>query len=197
MSDSESSAGPRYRVGEVCRLADVQPYVLRYWESEFPLLGAGKPSGAPRVYDQRDLSIIRRIKQLLYDEGFTIAGAKKRLESEVKSLEAAAAEEAAGEFDPAQGASEASAEASPEARAEEPLLVPVPPAAAPRPRRPRSSRPAPPAPELVFEETAPASENAEAPGPAAAAPVVAVRPDPRVALAVAELKEILALLTRE
>lgn len=81
MSDSESSAGPRYRVGEVCRLADVQPYVLRYWESEFPLLGAGKPSGAPRVYDQRDLSIIRRIKQLLYDEGYTIAGAKKKLES--------------------------------------------------------------------------------------------------------------------
>jgi DNA-binding transcriptional MerR regulator len=74
--------GRLYKIGEVCKLADVQPYVLRYWETEFPPLAPNKSGGGQRLYTQRDLDIIMRIKQLLYSEGFTIAGAKKKLEGE-------------------------------------------------------------------------------------------------------------------
>ncbi|HXG57408.1 MAG TPA: MerR family transcriptional regulator [Thermoanaerobaculia bacterium] len=72
-----------YKIGEVCRIADVQPYVLRYWETEFPPLSPGKSGGGQRLYTQREIDVILRIKQLLYQEGFTIAGAKKKLESEL------------------------------------------------------------------------------------------------------------------
>jgi DNA-binding transcriptional MerR regulator len=71
-----------YKIGEVCKLADVQPYVLRYWETEFPPLAPNKSGGGQRLYTQHDLDVILRIKQLLYSEGFTIAGAKKKLEGE-------------------------------------------------------------------------------------------------------------------
>src|ERR1700681_3764005 len=71
-----------YKIGEVCKLADVQPYVLRYWETEFPALAPNKSGGGQRLYSQREIDIIMRIKQLLYSEGFTIAGAKKKLEGE-------------------------------------------------------------------------------------------------------------------
>src|SRR6185369_15063856 len=71
-----------YKIGEVCRLADVQPYVLRYWETEFPALAPNKSGGGQRLYTRREIDIILRIKQLLYSEGFTIAGAKKKLEVE-------------------------------------------------------------------------------------------------------------------
>src|SRR5437763_14012301 len=70
----------RYKIGEVCKLADVQPYVLRYWETEFPSLAPNKSGGGQRLYTRREIDIILRIKQLLYSEGFTIAGAKKKLE---------------------------------------------------------------------------------------------------------------------
>ncbi|MGA7615038.1 MAG: MerR family transcriptional regulator [Thermoanaerobaculia bacterium] len=72
-----------FKIGEVCRLADVQPYVLRYWETEFPPLAPGKSGGGQRLYSQREIDIILRIKALLYGEGFTIAGAKKKLENEL------------------------------------------------------------------------------------------------------------------
>ncbi len=72
-----------YKIGEVCRVADVQPYVLRYWETEFPALAPNKSGGGQRLYTQREIDIILRIKQLLYSEGFTIAGAKKKLEVEL------------------------------------------------------------------------------------------------------------------
>lgn len=72
-----------YKPAEACRLAEVAPYVLRYWETEFPVLSDGKETGAARLYSGRDVKIIARIRELLYDEGFTVAGAKKRLESEV------------------------------------------------------------------------------------------------------------------
>ena len=72
-----------YKIGEVCRLADVQPYVLRYWETEFPSLAPNKSGGGQRLYTQREIDIILRMKQLLYSEGFTIAGAKKKLEAEL------------------------------------------------------------------------------------------------------------------
>ncbi|MEO6325379.1 MAG: MerR family transcriptional regulator, partial [Thermoanaerobaculia bacterium] len=75
----------RFKIGEVCRLADVQPYVLRYWESEFPVLAPDRNASGPRSYSARELRIIERIKKLLYDEGYTIAGAKKRLETELKN----------------------------------------------------------------------------------------------------------------
>jgi len=71
-----------YKIGEVCRIADVQPYVLRYWETEFAALAPNKSGGGQRLYTQREIDVILRIKQLLYSEGFTIAGAKKKLEAE-------------------------------------------------------------------------------------------------------------------
>jgi len=71
-----------YKIGEVCKLADVQPYVLRYWETEFPSLAPNKSGGGQRMYTRAEIDIILRIKQLLYSEGFTIAGAKKKLEQE-------------------------------------------------------------------------------------------------------------------
>jgi DNA-binding transcriptional MerR regulator len=72
-----------YKIGEVCKLADVQPYVLRYWETEFPPLAPNKSGGGQRLYTRREIDIILRIKQLLYSDGFTIAGAKKKLELEL------------------------------------------------------------------------------------------------------------------
>jgi DNA-binding transcriptional MerR regulator len=72
-----------FKIGEVCEITDTQPYVLRYWESEFPALAPAKNSSGQRIYRRRDIETVLRIKQLLYDEGFTIAGAKKRLETEL------------------------------------------------------------------------------------------------------------------
>src|SRR5256885_14634097 len=80
-----------YKIGEVCKVADVQPYVLRYWETEFPPLAPNKSGGGQRLYTQREIDIILRIKQLLYSEGFTIAGAKKKLEGEGGQTSAAPA----------------------------------------------------------------------------------------------------------
>ena len=72
-----------YKIGEVCRQADVQPYVLRYWETEFPALAPNKSGGGQRMYSRREIDVILRIKELLYTEGFTIAGAKKKLDLEL------------------------------------------------------------------------------------------------------------------
>jgi DNA-binding transcriptional MerR regulator len=72
-----------YKPAEACKIAEVAPYVLRYWETEFPALSEGKEKGAPRYYSERDVRIISRIRELLYDEGFTVAGAKKRLDGEI------------------------------------------------------------------------------------------------------------------
>src|SRR5215210_3559269 len=69
-----------YKIGEVCKLADVQPYVLRYWETEFPQLAPNKSGGGQRMYTRHEIDVILRIKELLYRDGFTIAGAKKKLE---------------------------------------------------------------------------------------------------------------------
>lgn len=73
-----------YKIGEACKLLDIQPYVLRYWETEFPSLEPNKSSSGQRVYTEEELAIIRRIKELLYEEGYTIAGAKKKLEQELE-----------------------------------------------------------------------------------------------------------------
>lgn len=73
-----------YKIGEACKILDVQPYVLRYWETEFPLLKPDKSRSGQRVYSQHEIDIIARIKRLLYDEGYTIAGAKKKLDAELE-----------------------------------------------------------------------------------------------------------------
>lgn len=68
-----------FRIGEVARIVGVKPYVLRYWETEFPILKPGKTPSRHRLYRQRDVELLLEIKHLLYEEGFTIAGAKKQL----------------------------------------------------------------------------------------------------------------------
>src|SRR3984893_13910629 len=72
-----------YKIGEACKTLGIQPYVLRYWASGFPALSPSKSRSGQRVYSEKELEVIRRIKQLLYDEGYTIAGAKKKLEGEL------------------------------------------------------------------------------------------------------------------
>jgi DNA-binding transcriptional MerR regulator len=73
-----------FKIGEVCELVGVQAHVLRYWETEFPMLSPQKNRSGQRSYRRRDVEISLRIKQLLYDEMFTIAGAKKKLQAEMR-----------------------------------------------------------------------------------------------------------------
>ena len=76
-----------YKIGEACKMLDIQPYVLRYWETEFSALRPSKSKSGQRVYSEKDLQVIGRVKELLYDEGYTIAGAKKKLEAELEKGE--------------------------------------------------------------------------------------------------------------
>ena len=73
-----------FKIGEVCELAGVQAHVLRYWESEFPMLAPQKNRAGQRVYRRRDVEMALRIKELLYEDQYTIAGAKKRLTNELR-----------------------------------------------------------------------------------------------------------------
>jgi DNA-binding transcriptional MerR regulator len=73
-----------YKASEVCQLTDTQPYVLRFWESEFPQLAGEKNRSGQRVYRRQDIELIFRIKKLLYEEEYTIAGARKVLEEGVE-----------------------------------------------------------------------------------------------------------------
>src|SRR5512138_3225960 len=73
-----------FKIGEVCELAGVQAHVLRYWESEFPMLAPQKNRAGQRVYRKRDVEMALRIKELLYEDQYTIAGAKKRLSNELR-----------------------------------------------------------------------------------------------------------------
>lgn len=166
-------AETRYKIGDVCRIADVQPYVLRYWESEFPVLAPDKAVAGPRTYSGRELKLIEQIKRLLYDEGYTIAGAKKRLEGE------------------AGGKPEAK-----DAKADtKPAVAPIPSEKAEDPKKaekPEKSlrEPRPKAPALA------SASKFELPAPEITQPVVRTPAGDRVAHAVAELKEVLALLSR-
>lgn len=75
--------GKRYfTIGEVSLLCEVKPHVLRYWEQEFPQLKPVKRRGNRRYYQRQDVIIIRQIRSLLYDQGFTIGGARQRLTGE-------------------------------------------------------------------------------------------------------------------
>ena len=73
-----------FRIGEVATLCRLPAYVLRFWESEFPQLKPVKSSTGQRMYRKRDVESVLRIKQLLYEQGFTIAGARQQLRSETK-----------------------------------------------------------------------------------------------------------------
>ena len=75
--------GKRYfTIGEVSELCNVKPHVLRYWEQEFPQLKPVKRRGNRRYYQRQDVIIIRQIRALLYEQGFTIGGARQQLESD-------------------------------------------------------------------------------------------------------------------
>ena len=73
---------PAFKAGEVCELAQIQPYVLRSWESEFPDLGISKTPGGPRVYRRTDVERVLRIRDLVFIEGLTLAGVRRRFEAE-------------------------------------------------------------------------------------------------------------------
>jgi DNA-binding transcriptional MerR regulator len=83
MSDDVGSIPNKsqFKIGEVCRITDTQPYVLRFWESEFPTLAPQKTRTGQRLYRRQDIEMVLRIKRLLYEEAYTIAGARKQLES--------------------------------------------------------------------------------------------------------------------
>ncbi len=68
------------KAAEVCEIANVQPYVLRSWEAEFPQLGRPSSGGGPRVYGRSDVEMVLRVKSLVFGEGLTLAGARRRLE---------------------------------------------------------------------------------------------------------------------
>src|SRR5881275_660657 len=74
-----------FKIGEVCELAGVQAHVLRYWETEFPMFAPQKNRAGQRTYRRRDVEMALRIKELLYDEQYTIAGAKKKLSTEPRA----------------------------------------------------------------------------------------------------------------
>jgi len=134
---------PLYKPADACRMAEVAPYVLRYWETEFSALSEGKEKGPTRLYTARDVQIIARIRQLLYDEGFTVAGAKKRLEAEIQE----------GRFDNGDQAAPTSVgqveieRPAPKAAAKNPAAAPVaaPPRAVPEPIVSAAPPPAAPA----------------------------------------------------
>ncbi|MCX7045746.1 MAG: MerR family transcriptional regulator [Candidatus Sumerlaeota bacterium] len=79
-----------YRINEVSQITGIKPYVLRYWETEFPQLRPAKDSGDQRRYKPSDIDLVFEIKRLLYEEKFTIAGARKTLHNQSKPAEMAA-----------------------------------------------------------------------------------------------------------
>ena len=80
-----------FRIGDVAKLCKLPAYVLRFWETEFPLLAPKKSSAGQRLYRQRDVENVLRIKKLLYDDGFTIAGARQYLKADLKPAKSQAA----------------------------------------------------------------------------------------------------------
>ncbi|HEX6466633.1 MAG TPA: MerR family transcriptional regulator [Terriglobales bacterium] len=80
-----------FRIGEVSELCNIPAYVLRFWESEFPQLRPRKSSTGQRLYRRRDVENVVQIRRLLYDEGYTIAGARQFLKSETRHLRSQAA----------------------------------------------------------------------------------------------------------
>ena len=75
-----------YKIGEVCEITGIEAHVLRYWESEFPVLHPLKNSAGQRVYRRKDIELVLRIKRLLYQDGFTIAGAKRQIRESLAGI---------------------------------------------------------------------------------------------------------------
>ena len=73
-----------FKIGEVCEITGVQAHVLRYWESEFPMLAPQKNRAGQRTYRKRDVEMVLHIKELLYEDQYTIAGAKKKLTNDLR-----------------------------------------------------------------------------------------------------------------
>ena len=85
-SEAAAPAKSLFRIGEVSRLTSTKPFVLRYWETEFPMLQPVKSPKGHRLYRRDDIETVFTIKRLLYDEGFTIAGARRHLREEVEGI---------------------------------------------------------------------------------------------------------------
>ena len=68
-----------FRIGEVCKIVEIEAFVLRFWETEFPNLAPQKSKSGHRVYKRKDIEMVLRIKELLYERGYTIAGCRKQL----------------------------------------------------------------------------------------------------------------------
>jgi DNA-binding transcriptional MerR regulator len=82
VSEVEIPKRALFKASEVCEIARVQPYVLRTWESEFPDLGLAKSGGGPRTYRRSDVEKVLRIKQLVFNDGLTLAGVRRRIDEE-------------------------------------------------------------------------------------------------------------------
>lgn len=95
---AQTASSPRgaFRIGEVCRITGVKPFVLRYWETEFPMLQPEKTASGHRLYRKQDIELILEIKHLLYERGFTIAGARRLLEERAGNRPADGAAAAGG-----------------------------------------------------------------------------------------------------
>ncbi len=76
-----------FKIGEVASIAGVKPHVLRYWETEFRMFSPAKSRGKQRQYERRDIELALDIKELLYEQGFTIAGARKHLKARKKNID--------------------------------------------------------------------------------------------------------------
>jgi DNA-binding transcriptional MerR regulator len=87
VTDVEIPKRALFKASEVCEIANVQPYVLKSWESEFPDLGVAKSRGGPRIYRRADVERVLRIKQLVFTDGLTLAGVRRRIEGESSALE--------------------------------------------------------------------------------------------------------------
>jgi DNA-binding transcriptional MerR regulator len=89
-----------FKAADVCEVVQVQPYVLRSWEAEFPQIGEAPAGGGPRLYRRADVELVLRIKQLVFEEGLTLSGARRRLDEDSETKEPVAAglvEELAGD----------------------------------------------------------------------------------------------------
>src|ERR671914_683587 len=82
-----------YKAADVCDMAQLQPYVLRSWEKEFPGIGIQKSPDSPRLYRQSDVDQVLRIKQLVFGEGLTLAGARRRIEESAATAQPRVADE--------------------------------------------------------------------------------------------------------
>lgn len=80
-----------FKAADVCEVVQVQPYVLRSWEAEFPQIGQVPTGGGPRLYRRSDVELVLRIKQLVFDEGLTLSGARRRLDEDGGSPDSGAA----------------------------------------------------------------------------------------------------------